>query len=168
MAINYTEKGGEVHELVAAAGHWIEYRDGAGWITSDDAAVQAILDGYTIEQCRAWKKRLVDQEAQRRIDAFTAGLGYAPGEMASWPIMRAQAQEYESSGGTVIGDMLVGEAAASGVPASQLAPRVLANAAAFQAFLDAVKGRRTQLKIAIGTLDFAAVARYNISTGWPG
>lgn len=43
--ITYTEKAG-LHQAVNAAGHWLEQRDGV-WRSSDDTAVQAIIDAYT-------------------------------------------------------------------------------------------------------------------------
>lgn len=44
MPINYTEKRG-VHDAIRAAGHWLMQVDGV-WVSSNDAAVQAIIDAY--------------------------------------------------------------------------------------------------------------------------
>lgn len=43
--INYTEKGPGLHDAIAAAGHWLEQRSGL-WVSSDDTAVQAIINSY--------------------------------------------------------------------------------------------------------------------------
>lgn len=43
--INYTEKGIGLHEAIARAGHTLMQVDGQ-WVASDDAAVQAIIDGF--------------------------------------------------------------------------------------------------------------------------
>ena len=43
--IQYTEKGPGLHSAIAQAGHWLRQENGV-WISSDDAAVQAIIDGY--------------------------------------------------------------------------------------------------------------------------
>lgn len=45
MAINYIEKGAGLHRAVVAAGHLLECRDGV-WVSSNDAAVQAIINSY--------------------------------------------------------------------------------------------------------------------------
>lgn len=45
MMINYTEKGQGLHGAIIAAGHWLMQVDG-NWESSNDAAVQAIIDSY--------------------------------------------------------------------------------------------------------------------------
>lgn len=45
MAITYTEKGPGLHLAVRAAGHWLRQENGA-WQSSNDVAVQAIIDSY--------------------------------------------------------------------------------------------------------------------------
>lgn len=45
MTITYTEKGPGLHRAVQAAGHALSQVDGA-WISSNDAAVQAIIDSF--------------------------------------------------------------------------------------------------------------------------
>lgn len=50
--INYIEKGFGLHEAVAATGHQLVQVDGI-WSSDDDAAVQAVIDGYTLDQVRA-------------------------------------------------------------------------------------------------------------------
>ncbi|MBK5945959.1 hypothetical protein CCR83_05700 [Rhodobacter veldkampii DSM 11550] len=45
MSIKYTEHGIGLHDAIEAAGHWLRQVDGV-WQSSDDAAVQAIIDGY--------------------------------------------------------------------------------------------------------------------------
>ncbi len=45
MAINYIEKGPGLHSSVGAAGHQLSQVDGV-WVSSNDVAVQAIIDAY--------------------------------------------------------------------------------------------------------------------------
>lgn len=45
MAINYIEKGFGLHEAIAEAGHTLVQRDGV-WVSSNDQAVQAIIDAF--------------------------------------------------------------------------------------------------------------------------
>ena len=68
--INYTEKGHGLHEAIANAGHKLWNEDRA-WKSTDDVAVQAIIDSYdplNYEQLNA-KIRIIEQ-----IDAHTESL----------------------------------------------------------------------------------------------
>lgn len=67
--IDYTEKGAGLHEAIRAAGHWLVDRDGV-WVASDDTAVQAIIDGYTLADARVPVITAIKEEARRRILAF--------------------------------------------------------------------------------------------------
>lgn len=69
MAIAYEEKGAGLHERVRAMGHWLVQQDGV-WLSSGDVAVQAILDGYTLDDARAPIIAAIKQEAMERILAF--------------------------------------------------------------------------------------------------
>ena len=69
MSINYTEKGTGLHEAITAAGHQLWQLDGT-WLSSDDVAVQAIIDGYDplpLAREKKWR------EIQARRDALAAG-----------------------------------------------------------------------------------------------
>lgn len=46
MAITYTEKGHGLHDAIRAAGFSLR-REGDLWVSSDDVAVQAIIDSYS-------------------------------------------------------------------------------------------------------------------------
>jgi hypothetical protein len=69
MAIVYEEKGPGLHERIRAAGHWLVEQDGQ-WASGDDDAVQAIIDGYTLDDARAPVIAAIKQEAMDRILAF--------------------------------------------------------------------------------------------------
>jgi hypothetical protein len=43
--ITYTEKGSGLHDAIRKAGHWLREENGV-WLSSNDADVQAIIDGY--------------------------------------------------------------------------------------------------------------------------
>lgn len=65
--INYIEKGSGLHRAVAAAGHRLECRDGV-WRSSDDAAVQTIIDSYDpLPAAKAEKIAAIKTEGLRRI-----------------------------------------------------------------------------------------------------
>lgn len=63
--ITYTEKGAGLHTAIHAAGHWLVEQDGK-WISSDDAAVQAIIDAYDpLPQAKAAKSDAIQAERER-------------------------------------------------------------------------------------------------------
>lgn len=69
MAINYIEKGIGLHDAIVAAGHWLR-DEGGVWVSSDDAAVQSIIDAYDpIAPARAAKWDEIRTERERRKNA---------------------------------------------------------------------------------------------------
>ena len=67
--IQYIEKGAGLHDAIIAAGHQLWQLDGT-WISSDDVAVQAVIDGYDpLPPAREKKWR----EIQARRDVLAAG-----------------------------------------------------------------------------------------------
>lgn len=161
--ITYMEKGAGLHRAVTDAGHWLEQRDGV-WISSDDDAVQRIIDGYTLEQARAEQQRRVAAQARELYDAVTAGISAA--EMAGWPILLAESAAYRASG--EVGTAIQAEAAIRGIPVETLVAKIEGNAAAFKAARAAIAGTDGRKRDEIdGLTTFAAVAAYDISAGWP-
>jgi hypothetical protein len=69
MAIIYTEKGYGLHAAIAAAGHSLTQLDGV-WLSSDDAAVQSIIDGYSLVDATAPLVMRVKELAHEKILAF--------------------------------------------------------------------------------------------------
>ena len=161
--ITYTEKGVGLHEAVTEAGHWLEQRDGV-WISSDDAAVQAIIDGYTLAQAKAEKKREVSVKAREKYDLVTAGVSAA--EMAGWPILLSESVAYRTSG--AVGAAIQPEAAIRGISVADLVTKIEASAAAFQGARAAIAGTDGRKRDEIDALTtFEAVAAYSIDGGWP-
>lgn len=67
MTITYIEKGEGLHFAIAAAGHWLEQRDGV-WVSDDDVAVQAIIDTYDpLPSAKNAKLAEIRAEAKSRI-----------------------------------------------------------------------------------------------------
>lgn len=163
--IFYTEKGIGLHEAISAAGHWMAQVDGV-WRSSDDPVVQAIIDGYTLDKAKAAKAREVMLKAKSLRDRAVTAI--SAGEMASWPIKRAEANAYIASGGTAACPMLAEEAAARAVTLAELVAKVIGNAQAFGGLEAAIGGTDGRHRDAIQALtDFAAVASYDYSAGWP-
>lgn len=68
--INYIERGRRLHEAVRNAGQWLKQENGE-WVSSDDAAVQAIIDAFDPKAAAlADKIATVKAEAQARIFAI--------------------------------------------------------------------------------------------------
>jgi hypothetical protein len=163
--ITYREKGGGLHGAIAAAGHWLREEDGV-WISSDDAAVQAIIDGYPLAACQAEICAAIDAHAAARRDAATAGVSAS--EMASWPVKRAEALAHAADPMAGAAPVLAVEAAARGVPLDAVVARVLANAQALATLEATIAGVAGRHKDAVrATQSFAAALAYDWSTGWP-
>ncbi len=161
--INYTEKGAGLHAAIKAAGHWLSQRDGA-WVSSDDAAVQAIIDGYTLAQAKAERKREVSAKAREKYDLVTAGISAA--EMAGWPILLSEALTYRASG--IVGAAIQAEATIRDITVADLVTKIEGNAAAFQQARAAIAGTDGRKRDEIDALEtFEAVAAYDINGGWP-
>lgn len=163
--IVYTEKGAGLHDAVRAAGHWLEQRDGV-WVSSDDTAVQAVIDGYTVDDAKTVRKAESTAHAKTLRDRVVASA--SAGEMASWPIKRAEAMAYSQSGNGADAPMLSAEAAARGVTLPAIIARVAANAALFAGLEAAISGADGKHRDAIGALtSFESVAAYDLTAGWP-
>lgn len=96
--ISYTEKGARLHEAVRKAGYVLREENGA-WVSSDDDAVQAIIDAFDpLAAALPEKVMAVKTEAQRRIyevlpaykqtnlmaQGLANTLAYGP-DSATWP-----------------------------------------------------------------------------------
>lgn len=69
MAINYIEKGAGLHAEIAAAGHSLSEIDGV-WTSSNDSAVQAIIDAYDgVPTAKAAKIAAINAECGARLIA---------------------------------------------------------------------------------------------------
>ena len=67
MAINYIEKSFRLHREIREQGHSLSKLDGE-WVSSDDVAVQAIIDSYdALAEAQADAKARVGIEASKRV-----------------------------------------------------------------------------------------------------
>ena len=150
---------------IAAAGHYIAYVDGV-FETSDDAAVQGIIDAFSVADAIAARSAEVVAVATEKRNAVIAGL--SPGEMSSWPIKLAEAQKYTASKLPADAPILSQEAAARGATLDSVVARVWTNGANFAAVEAQIAGVSGKHRDALAALtDFGAVAAYDYSTGWP-
>jgi hypothetical protein len=162
--IEYTEKGPGLHARIAEAGHWLRQENGA-WIASDEVAVQAIIDGYTLADCRAEIHAAIDARAAERREAGVRGV--TPAEMAFWAVKRAEALAYQANPGPAQAPLLAAEAVARNIGLAALVARVLA---AYRALADreaAIAGVAGRHKDAVtAAQSFEAALAYDWSTGW--
>jgi hypothetical protein len=156
MAIYYAEKGAGLHAAIFAAGHSL-WQVGMQWMSSDS---------YTLDQAKAEKCALVLAHAAALRDKVIEMV--SPGEMAAWPIKRAEADAFSADAATAKCPMLEKEALRRGISLLELVAKVLANAARFEYAETAIGGTDGAHRDAINKLaTFEAVASYNYLTGWP-
>lgn len=78
MAITYTEKGIWLHEAINEAGHSLSQVDGV-WQSSDDVAVQAIIDSFDpLPHAKAEKIKQIKEEAASRASSIYSFLETDP------------------------------------------------------------------------------------------
>ena len=166
MAITYTEKGSGMHAAINAAGHWLEQRDGV-WRSSDDTAVQVIIDDYSLDAAKSEMSKQVSAHAKLLRDRVVADISM--GELASWPVKLAEAGRFVETGSSANCPMLAGEAAARGVSLAVLVGKVGGNALGFSAIEAAIGGADGKHRDAIKIItSFHDLALYDCSAGWPG
>lgn len=163
MTIQYDEKGAALHGAIHAAGHSLCELDGE-WVSSNDVAVQAIIDGYTLDQCKTAKQAEVLAVAKQLRDKAVSAI--SAGEMASWPIKLSEAASF-AAGGTNT-PMLSAEATIRGITVAEIVAKVGGNSANFAALEAQIGGNDGRHRDAIKALEtFEAVNTYDYSTGWP-
>lgn len=164
MTIQYTEKGFGLHRAISDAGHWLRQVDGV-WLSSDDAAVQAIIDGYTLDQAKQARCNEVIAFATAKFDKAIES--YSRGELARWSTLRDEADAYMANGAAAI-PRIANEASIRGITVDALVAKVRANATQFDGLGDQIAGMSGKHRDAISALgDFVSVLAYDYTTGWP-
>lgn len=165
MSLNWSGKYylSGLRSQIVAAGITVRVVDGIEEC-SDETAAQAIIDGYTLAQAKAEKKREVSAKAREKYDLVTSGISAA--EMAGWPILLSEALTYRASG--TVGAAIQAEATIRGITVAAIVTKIEGNAAAFQSARAAIAGTDGRKRDEIDALTtFEAVAAYNIDQGWP-
>lgn len=162
--MDYVDRPG-LSNKIALSGHWVEMRDGA-FVTSDDTAVQAIMDSYSLDEAKTYRCNEVSQKAKALRDKVIKTI--SAGEMASWPIKLAEAAKFAATGLPADAPMLSAEAEARGITLADLVAKVGGNASVFavlEATIGGVDGKHRDAIKALTT--FEEVAAYDFSAGWP-
>lgn len=167
--INYTEKGPGLHELIRRSG-WVFREENNTWTVLGDAAaetaVQALIDGYTLEHVKAAKSLEVSLHAKSLRDKVVSTI--SAGEMASWPIKMAEAAKFAATLDPATAPMLSAEAAKRGITLQDLVIKVGGNGANFGGLETQIGGNDGRHRDAIKLLTtFEDVLNYDFSSGWP-
>ena len=149
MAITYTEKGLWLHEEIERQGHWLENRDGV-WISSDDVAVQAIIDAFD-------PLPYAKKEANEKIDgaagkARARYITWQPGQESVYQLKREQAHAYIAAGYPSDASpwpLVDAEAQARGATAQVVADEIIAIANAWVQKAAQIEAIRMAAKAAI-------------------
>ncbi|EXI92149.1 MAG: hypothetical protein AW12_00800 [Candidatus Accumulibacter sp. BA-94] len=153
-----------VQRRLSANGCSLAWHDNKPLCIPSDAAVQAVLDGWTVADARAEVVAMIDARARALRDGVVAGISSA--EMASWALKREQSLAYDGTDESA--PMLALEASSRGVPTSAVVDRVLAKAAALsqlEAHIAGAAGKHGDAVKALAT--HAEVVAYDCSGGWP-
>lgn len=152
-------------ERIAQAGVAVGIHDG-NWYCSDEAAAQALIDAYTLTDAIKWRQAECLAVAKSLRDKVVAHI--SAGEMAAWPIKRAEAMAYAQSGNPADAPILSAEAAARGISLPAMLAKVQSNASTFAALEAAIGGADGKHRDTLASLaSFEAVAAYDLTVGWP-
>lgn len=155
----------ELQDKIRAAGHWLAEVDGV-WQADDADAVQVIIDAFDVAALANARAANVEALATAKRNAVVAP--YSPGEMASWPIKRAEALAYQAGGNSADAPNLNAEANARGMALSTLVGKVLQDAARFAGIEAAIAGTSGRHRDAIKAMTtHEQIMAYDYSTGWP-
>ncbi len=160
--INYTEKGPGLHKAVREAGHALRQENGT-WVSSNDVAVQAIIDGYALADAKASVGDCIDAEAKRIRAKFLKAVD--PSEMAAWATKYAEAKALQDGGPVFDAVNLQAEADFRGITLTQLTTKVITKfnqTANREAKIAGLAGKHKDAVTALGS--FAAVNSYDWQT----
>lgn len=135
-------------------------------VSSDVAPDPDPIEPVTFEDAQANLIHAVDIIARDKRNAIVADI--SPAEMASWPIKRAEALAYQSSGLDADAPNLVAEAAARNISLADLVAKVLAKAAQLSYIEAQIAGHAGKLQDQINAAeDKQALDAIDITAGWP-
>lgn len=132
------------------------------------AALQVIVDTYTLDDAKRWLMREIANAARSAQNRFVVDAQYSVFEAVSWPIKGAEAAAYLASKDPASAPMLAAEAAYAGLTLDELAVSVQKNAQVFADVAARCAGNRRRHQDAVARLKtFEEVAGYDFSGGWP-
>jgi len=150
--LNWTEKGYGLIEEIRAQGHWVKQVDGV-FVSSDDAAVQAIIDAYDPWPNEIEKKKAeIIEKMEEHLNALVLKK-YPRFEVESWPYQKQDAEAFtaDSNASTPTLDVI---AAQRGTSKAEVVARVLAKAEAFNLLAATYAGERQRIENIIDAMSF--------------
>lgn len=155
----------QIMEKAQAAGHTVQYVDNQA-LVSDQAAVQAIINGFTLAEAKAHVTTNILAHAKALRDKAVAAI--SPGEMASWPIKVKEAATFRATGDAAQCPMLSLEATARNITLADLVTKVEGNSNRLSMLEATIGGNDGKHRDAVAALTtFAALAAYDYTSGWP-
>ena len=157
----------ELQEKIRDAGQWLAEVDGV-WQASDDVAVQAIIDGFSVAELASAVCAKIEALAEsKRAAVFSAG-NFSAFEAAAWSLKLREANAYAASGSPDDAPFLQREATRGGIMLANLVNRVLANSALLAPMEADIAGDARRHKDAVRALaTHAEIAAYDYTVGWP-
>jgi hypothetical protein len=154
--ITYIEKGYGLQLAITQAGHWL-HRENGVWVSDNDVAVQAIINGYNP---LPYEQQVAISQINAAVQAKLAKVvsAYPDLEVSTWPQQMAEAEAFTANASAST-PMLSAIAAASGQTVASLASTVLGKAAAYTVASGTPVGQR-QLYTAqvMAATDWALIA----------
>lgn len=158
-------QGKQCAELFDWLGDLVWVEDGE-WRCADDEAAQAIVDAFTLDDLKASLCAKISLHGKALRDRAVAAV--SPGELAGWPIKRAEAAAFAASGNPADAPMLSAEAARRGITLLALLAKVGNNAGRFGALEADIGGTDGRHRDAVNACpDFAAALSYDWHVDWP-
>lgn len=161
----YNKRCVELLDAIVSNGYCVEEVDGV-LTSSNDLAVQSIIDNFTLQELKDRRCMYVDKLATDKRNKVIAP--YSPGEMAAWPIKHSEATLFKQTNNPSDAPYLANEAVIRGITLEALADKVIADATRFSNVEAAIAGTSGRHRDAVKALTtFEQVANYNYKTGWP-
>jgi len=163
--INYTEKGSGLHESIRKQGHSLREENGV-WVSSNDAAVQSIIDGFSLVDAAVYVSELIDGRAKQLRDKLAKKT--SPSEMAAWATKKLEADKFQVSKNNADAPTLTIEAGFRGVTVQNLVNKVITNFDTISQRESKISGVAGKHKDAVKALaSFSAINSYDFSADWP-
>lgn len=160
MAINFVNKGNGLHKAIFDAGHRLAMNNDNVWVSSDDVAVQAIIDAYDpLPYERAQAKLRVMSQIQSAANFIEAA--YASVERQTWPYQRLEVEAYllDSNAPTPTIDAI---ALSAEEPRATTLANAIEKVAQFKAFSNNLIGKRRKLYAQIDAeTDWQVISQIN-------
>ncbi len=147
--INYTEKGIRLHEHIFESGYTLTLTDGE-WVSSDDVAVQAIIDSFDpLPQARQEAINLVNEAAGNTRIKYVTNV---PFQEAAYQMKEADVRRYRADGypaDLTAYPFTASEADATGLTPTQAADAIITQSDQWTGLSAMIEGLRRKASVEI-------------------